>query len=112
MFAIGKKNGVIKKISDEILFAFTFYPAAQLAKRNLCCGTKLCKAGVNNACDVAWDAVKEKRIGIECINMNKKLEDRIVNVFRSGETENQLIGVEFEHFLVDIKSLKLLIWWK
>lgn len=106
LFAIGKLKGVIKKVSDEILFAFTFYPAAQLAKRNICCGTKLCSAGVDNACEVAWDAISEKGIGIECKNMSKKLDERMVNIFKSGETEKELLGVEFEHFLVEKETLR------
>ncbi len=67
LFKIGKERKIIKPISDEILFAFTFYPASQLAKRNLCCGSKLCDYGVNKACDVAWDAVKIDQVKI-CYN--------------------------------------------
>ncbi|WP_207736202.1 TetR/AcrR family transcriptional regulator [Fusibacter ferrireducens] len=67
LFDKGKKGKVIKDISDEILFAFTFYPASQLAKRNICCGSKLCDYGVNKACDVAWDAVKMEQVKI-CYN--------------------------------------------
>jgi len=106
LFAVGKEKGVIKKVSDEILFAFTFNPASQLAKRNQCCGTKLCTAGVNNACEVAWDAVSDKGIGIECKNMKINLEDRIIELFKAGEKECKLVGVEFEHFLIDQETLR------
>lgn len=106
LFKRGKEQGLIKKISDEILFAFTFKPAAQLAKRQDCCGSKLCDAGVENACMVAWDAISDKGIGIECKKMKMKLQDRLVDIFKSGEKEAQMIGVEFEHFLIDETSLR------
>ncbi len=58
LFKKGKKMSIFKDISDEILFAYTFYPASQLAKRNICCGSKLCTGGVDIACQAAWDAVR------------------------------------------------------
>jgi glutamate--cysteine ligase len=106
LFKIGKEKGIIKKVSDEILFAFTFNPASQLAKRHDCCGTKLCGAGVVNACSVAWDAISEKGVGIECKKMKMNLKERLIDIFKSGETEIELIGVEFEHFLIDEKTLR------
>lgn len=35
LFRKGKDLNIIKQVSDEILFAYTFYPASQLAKRNM-----------------------------------------------------------------------------
>lgn len=58
LFDKGKKENLIKNISSEILFAYTFYPTAQLAKRHLCCGSKLCSKGVDLAIEAAWDAVR------------------------------------------------------
>lgn len=106
LFEIGKSQGKVKKISDEILFAHTFYPAAQLAKRQTCCGTKICSAGIENACDVAWDAISDKGVGIECKKMKMNLRERMIECFAEGETEKELVGVEFEHFLVDKESLR------
>lgn len=106
LFSLGKDKGVIKQVSDEILFAYSFYPAAQLANRNLCCGTKLCEIGVDNACLIAWDAVKNCGDGVECKQMNLDLQERLTNIFRKGEKESQKIGVEFEHFLIDKETLR------
>jgi glutamate--cysteine ligase len=106
MFALGKEQGVFKKVSDEILFAYTFYPAAQLAKRELCCGTKLCPTGVDNACMIAWDAVSEHQELIKCEKLSMNVEDRLVNIFRMGEKDSEKLGVEFEHFLIDTKTLR------
>jgi len=106
MFERGKAVGMIKRISDEILFAFTFSTAAQLAKRHDCCGDKLCDEGVDNACEVAWDAIKETGLGIGCSKYKLSLVDRLVDIFRDGETEDELIGVEFEHFLIDKNTLR------
>jgi len=105
LFERGKAQGLIKKISDEILFAHTLYPAAQLAKRQTCCGSKICSAGVENARDVAWDAISDKGIGIECIKMKMNLKERLIRCFEEGETDDELVGVEFEHFLVDKDTL-------
>lgn len=106
MFAISKKQGIIKKISDEILFAYTFYPASQLAKRHLFCGSKLCEHGIENACEVAWDAVSEKNKGIECKNMTKDLINRLIQIFKKGEKSEMSVGVEFEHFLINKNTLE------
>lgn len=104
MFEIGKEKGLIKNVSDEILFAFTFSTAAQLAKRHNCCGDKLCETGVENACHVAWDAIRENGVGIEC--QKTGLLNRLVSYFKSGEKSDELIGVEFEHFLIDKHTLR------
>ncbi|MCH4888168.1 TetR family transcriptional regulator [Acidaminobacter sp. JC074] len=106
MFERGKERGLIKQISDEILFAFTFSTAAQLAKRHDCCGDKLCDQGVENASEVAWDAVRESGSHIGCRRYRLNLIDRLVEKFRDGETHEEMIGVEFEHFLVDKESLR------
>ena len=106
LFRVGKEKGLVKKVSDEILFAFTFSTAAQLAKRHDCCGEKLCDTGVDNACHVAWDAIRENGVGIECKKMKMTLNERLMDYFKAGEKEEELIGVEFEHFLVDKETFR------
>ncbi len=38
--------------------------------------------------------------------MKMNLKERLIDIFKSGETEIELIGVEFEHFLIDEKTLR------
>jgi glutamate--cysteine ligase len=106
LFKIGKDQAVLKNISDEILFAYTFYPASQLAKRHLCCGSKLSKAQVEDACKVAWDAVSQRKGQVSCKKLTQSLTERLVGLFQKGEKKVQMLGVEFEHFLVDKESLR------
>lgn len=54
-----KAVGTLKDVSDEILFAYSFTPAAQLAKRNRCCGEKLDHESVQVACHIAWQAISK-----------------------------------------------------
>lgn len=105
-FSKGKELNQIKQVSDEILFAYTFYPASQLAKRNRCCGSKLCSQGVENACQVAWDAVSQCKSGVKCVRMNDDLIQRLVKIFKNGEKKSEYLGVEFEHFLIDRQTLR------
>ncbi|MBN2795896.1 MAG: TetR family transcriptional regulator [Clostridia bacterium] len=106
LFRIGKAQGLIKQVSDEILFAYTFYPASQLAKRNMCCGSKLCDLGVENACLVAWDAVRDRGAGVECKKLEEDIVLRMRELFKKSERDSKFIGVEFEHFLIDVETLR------
>lgn len=106
LFDLGKEKNVLKCISDEILFAYTFYPASQLAKRHLCCGSRLSKDQVEEACGLAWDAVSQKKGQVACKKLTDSLNQRLVNMFARGEKKVELLGVEFEHFLVDRDTLR------
>ena len=109
LFRIGKEKNIIKSVSDEILFAYTFYPTGQLAKRNLCCGTKLSQSEVKDACEIAWDAVKmseDKIYNTKEGNQMKTVREQLLAYFKSGEKPGKKLGVEFEHFLVDRETLR------
>jgi|GEM_PF-76232 len=106
LFKIGKDKGMLKPVSDEILFAYTFYPASQLAKRQLCCSSRLSKEEVDHACEIAWDGVSLRKAQVSCKKLSETLNSRLVNMYKKGEKEVELLGVEFEHFLLDKDSLR------
>ena len=106
LFEHGRNHDYLKNIPDEILFAYTFYPASQLAKRHLCCGSKLSNAQVEEACSVAWDGVSQKKGQVACKRLTDSLNERLVTMIRRGEKKVKLLGVEYEHFLIDKETLR------
>jgi glutamate--cysteine ligase len=106
LFEHGRSHDYLKNVSDEILFAYTFYPASQLAKRHLCCALKLSKIQVEQACSIAWDAVSQKKGRVACMKLTESLNERLVTMIRRGEKKVKLLGVEYEHFLIDTETLR------
>jgi len=58
LWELGKKKGIIKKISPYLLYAYTIYPMAFLLNKQYCEHLTLNKEKLNEAFVSAWDSIK------------------------------------------------------
>jgi AcrR family transcriptional regulator len=61
-----KVQGVIRNLSDDVIYACLFAPVSYLAKQNCCSGVLLDDEELDNIFETAWSSVK-----VCCISTNK-----------------------------------------
>jgi len=58
MFEIGKRDGIIKSVNDEVLVAYSIVPIAELVKVHLRNGMTFEQEQLEAAIVMSWDAIK------------------------------------------------------